>query len=299
MTELPRVAAPVLAAAVDGLPNRLRKKLDDMVATAAGWPVNVHDGLFTVVVDDATTVTLVAADGVVTGPEQVTCTCLLAPNCLHRAAVLARAPSDEVGAADAVATSTVDAAEVIGVSGAPATGDLTGDLTGEQQVAAEHLWQAAVAVLAAGVSGSGAVLRAVLLRATHEARVHGLHRAAAAGRNVATHLQAAYERLPQYRLGDLADDLRELLLVTRTLRVPGPVTSETVGTARRRYDVHGSLRLYGLCSVPVVAASGYGGVVTYLVDRDRRLWTVADLMPGGEREGLRRGSRLQRPRRRV
>src|SRR5262249_54482931 len=35
------------------------------------------------------------------------------------------------------------------------------------------------------------------------------------------------------------------------------------------------------CSVPVVAESGYGGVLTYLVDRDCQLWTVADLMPGG------------------
>src|SRR5262249_24412587 len=58
-------------------------------------------------------------------------------------------------------------------------------------------------------------------------------------------------------------------------------TPELVGSARRRYDVKGSLHLYGLCSVPVVAESGYGGVVTYLVDRDARLWTVAELMPGG------------------
>ncbi|HZN19709.1 MAG TPA: hypothetical protein VFB84_16235 [Micromonosporaceae bacterium] len=283
MTGLPRVAAPVLTAAVDALPDRLRRKLDAAVATAAGWPVTVHDGHFTVAVDGATTVTLLATDGAVTGPEQVTCTCLLAPKCLHRAAVLARAPADDGGPADS--GSAVPAGEPVEPAAekpGDVSGDQTEDLTGEQRSAAEHLWQAGAAVLAAGVSGSGVVLRAALLRATHEARVHGLHRAAAAGRNVATHLHAARELQPQYRLGDLSDDLRELLLVTRALREPGPATSELVGTARRRYDVRGSLRLYGLCSVPVVAGSGYGGVVTYLADRDCRVWMVSDLMPGGE-----------------
>src|SRR5439155_26989198 len=65
MTALPRVCATVLAAAVDALPNRLRKKLDDTVVTAASWPVTVHDGQFTVAVDDATTVTLVPVDGTI------------------------------------------------------------------------------------------------------------------------------------------------------------------------------------------------------------------------------------------
>ncbi|HET8661807.1 MAG TPA: hypothetical protein VFM55_22780 [Micromonosporaceae bacterium] len=283
MTGLPRVAAPVLAAAVDALPDRLRRKLDATVATAAGWPVAVHDGHLTVTVNDATTVTLLATDGVVTEPEQVSCTCLLAPRCLHRAAVLARAPADDEGPPDNgdAAPAGTPAEPAVGAPGDVA-GDLTEELTGEQRAAAEHLWQAGVAVLAAGVSGSGVVLHAALLRATHEARVHGLHRAAAAGRKIAAHLRAARELQPQYRLGDLSDDLRELLLVTRALREPGPVASGLVGTARRRYDVHGSLRLYGLCSVPVVTGSGYGGVVTYLADRDCRVWMVSDLMPGGQ-----------------
>ena len=280
MTGLPPVVAPVLAAAVDALPNRLRRKLDDTVAAAASWPVSVHNGQTTVTVDDSTTVTVSAPDGTVTEPGQVTCTCLLAPNCLHRAAVLARAP-----VADPVAVADAGPADPTG----PAVEEEPERLTEAQRAAAEQLWQAGTAVLGAGVSGTGVVLRTALLRATHEARVHGLHRAAAAGRAIAAHLHAARELQPQYRLADLTDQVRELLTVTRKLgdpdlppdRVPG-----LVGTARRRYDLHGSLRLYGLCTVPVVAETGYAGVVTYLVDRDARLWTVADLMPGGEERAL-------------
>ncbi|TML33191.1 MAG: hypothetical protein E6G35_00755 [Actinobacteria bacterium] len=280
VTGLPPVVAPVLAAAVDALPSRLRRKLDDTVAAAASWPVSVHNGQTTVTVDDSTTVTVSAPDGTVTEPGQVTCTCLLAPNCLHRAAVLARAP-----VADPVAVADAGPADPTG----PAVEEEPERLTEAQRAAAEQLWQAGTAVLGAGVSGTGVVLRTALLRATHEARVHGLHRAAAAGRAIAAHLHAARELQPQYRLADLTDQVRELLTVTRKLgdpdlppdRVPG-----LVGTARRRYDLHGSLRLYGLCTVPVVAETGYAGVVTYLVDRDARLWTVADLMPGGEERAL-------------
>jgi hypothetical protein len=271
---LPPVAAPVLAAAVDALPNRLRRKLDDAVAAAAGWAVTVHSGRCTVAVDDATTVTL-TTDGTVTEAGQVTCTCLLAPNCLHRTAVLARCPSADAPPA---------AVEAEAPAGPVEAGE-EARLTDAQRSAAEQLWQAGSAILGAGVSGTGVVLRTALLRATHEARIHGLHRAAGAGRAVAAHLHAAAELLPQYRLGDLTDQLRELLTVTWRLRDPATPPAEVpalVGTARRRYDLHGSLRLYGLCTVPIVAETGYAGVVTYLVDRDCRMWTVTDLMPGGE-----------------
>ncbi|WP_228544431.1 hypothetical protein, partial [Micromonospora sp. S-DT3-3-22] len=143
-------------------------------------------------------------------------------------------------------------------------------------------WQVGVAVLAAGTVGCGVVLRTALLRAVHEARANGLHRAAASGTRVAAGLRAAREGEPQHRLADLTDDLRELLAVSRRLRGDAPAgdLGALLGTARRAYDPQAGLRLFGLCTVPVVADSGYAGVVTYLADRDGRLWTVADLAPG-------------------
>jgi len=333
---LPAVTAPVLAAAVDGLPGRLRRKLDDAVTTAAGWPVSIVDNHTVVRVDEATTVTLPLPAQLVTEPAQVTCSCLLAPNCLHRAAVLARAPIADPDLADAPGSEALATDAVSPSLGAapPATGtgvaspgqrpgttpagarrgtapagegpvvaapgggsaatavdlaksqaDEPAPLTGEQRAAAEQLWQAGAAVLCAGVSGVGVVLRTALLQATHQARVQGLHRASALGREIAAQLHAAREHEPQFRLADLTDGVRDLLQVTRRLADPDLPAAEVgplLGTARRRYDVRGSLRLFGLCSVPVVAESGYGGVVTYVVDRDARVWMVSDLMPGGE-----------------
>ncbi|MEW2390842.1 hypothetical protein AB0933_21045 [Streptomyces venezuelae] len=98
---LPPVAPEVAATALDPLPPRLRKRVDGAVAKAAAWPVDAtENGDGTVIravvrVDDETAVTLAAPHGAVTVADDVTCTCLLAPACLHRAAVLLRAPLAE------------------------------------------------------------------------------------------------------------------------------------------------------------------------------------------------------------
>ncbi|WP_433218847.1 hypothetical protein ACQP00_13590 [Dactylosporangium sp. CS-047395] len=269
---LPPIEAAVLVAAVDGLPARLRKKLDDAVGRFAGLTVTVDGNRYTVAIDDATTVTLVATGGVVRSAADVTCTCLLAPNCLHRAGVLSNAP---VGDAPAATTSETlpqgEEAEELGVA---------------QRAAVEQVWRAAVDVLGGGVSGSGAVARAALLRAAHEAQATKVYRPAAAARVVATLLQAARGDDAHYRLADLGVALRELLLVTHALRTGA---SRELGTARRQYQVEGSLRLYGLCSTAVLAGTGHAGVVTYAADRDGRLWMVADVMPGDAKRAARGG----------
>ncbi|GAA0262488.1 hypothetical protein [Cryptosporangium japonicum] len=156
-------------------------------------------------------------------------------------------------------------------------------LNAAQVVAVDGVWSAAGAVLAAGVTGSGAVLRAALLRAAHEARAHGLHHLAAGARQVAAHLHDARTAAPQYRLATLADDLRELLLLAHRLRgpaIPAEDVPSLLGTARREYTPRGSLRLHGLCTVPVLARSGHAGTATYAADRDGVLWLVADIYPG-------------------
>ncbi|MER6480446.1 hypothetical protein ABT281_29940, partial [Streptomyces filamentosus] len=90
---LPPVAPEVLAEAVEQLTARLRKKLDATVAECAGRAAEGPDGTVEVRFGEDTLVILrPGASGAVTGPEQAVCTCLLAPRCLHRAAVLGAAP---------------------------------------------------------------------------------------------------------------------------------------------------------------------------------------------------------------
>ncbi|MGI5185955.1 hypothetical protein ACQEVZ_57885 [Dactylosporangium sp. CA-152071] len=331
---LPPVAEAVLVAAVDALPARLRKKVDEAVTRFAALPVTEADGTFVVAVDDSTAVTLVTDGGVVRSAEGATCSCLLAPNCLHRAAVLALAPAHVEGdpapageaAPDADAAQPVAAQAVAGqadaeqpVAGQTVSGRADAEqavagqavagqavaaqagvvpeveepgeaLTVQQRAAVEHLWRAAVDVLAAGLTGSGTVARTALLRAAHEGQACKVYRPAAAARVVATMLQAARTGDPDFRLGDLTAALQELIGVLQRLRSEGAPSGGLLGAARRAYDLQGSLRLHGLCTTAVLADSGYAGVVTYVVDRDGGLWMIADLMPGDAKRAAKAGN---------
>ncbi|MET9608211.1 hypothetical protein ABZZ17_24615 [Streptomyces sp. NPDC006512] len=90
---LPPVAPEVLAEAVESLSARLRKKLDAAVEGCAAAAVAGADGSVTVRFGEDAVVTLrPGPSGVVAEAAQAVCGCLLAPRCLHRAAVLGAAP---------------------------------------------------------------------------------------------------------------------------------------------------------------------------------------------------------------
>ena len=90
--------------------------------------------------------------------------------------------------------------------------------------AAGGLWAAGSAVLTRGVAGAGAVQQAVLLRAAHEARSLGLHRASTAAIRVVQAARAAHADDPAFRLADLVAALHELLEVSHRIRHGAGVT---------------------------------------------------------------------------
>ncbi|GGT74124.1 hypothetical protein GCM10010207_84520 [Streptomyces atratus] len=296
---LPPVAPDVLADAVEQLSARLRKKLDaaisgcaDQASTTADGAAEVHFG------EDATVTLRPGPSGTVTNAEQAVCTCLLAPRCLHRTAVLGAAPiadgegetgggddsgtgkaagsgtASDTGAGPEEAAPTAPAADVAATVVSPA------ELTAAQVLAATVLWDAAAEALSAGVTAGGAVVQAELLRAAHTARLAGLPRAEAAALRVVRSLRAARERSEGQRLADLTEAFRELLAGTALL-ASGSADTDAAGSARRVYEQGGSLRVYGLCREPVLSATGYGGVTTHLVGSDGAGYTVSDVRPGG------------------
>ncbi|MET9100999.1 hypothetical protein [Streptomyces antibioticus] len=295
--ELPPVAPEVVAAAVESLTARLRKKLDAAIESYAALPVTAADGAVRVRCGEDAEVTLTPGpSGAVTDAAQAVCGCLLAPRCLHRAAVLGACPvADAETLTEPAGPAEKDEKdEQNGSEGpVPVTSDTQGDPapgsdetsapappTPAQVTAAAGLWAAAAAVLAAGVPAAGAVPQAELLRAAHTARLAGLHRAEAAALRVVRGLRGARARHDGHRLADLVANVRELLLTTGLLAAADPDPA-LVGTARRAYRPGGGLRVHGVCREPVIAATGYGGVVTHLVSEDGRWFSVADVKPGG------------------
>ncbi|MBE1464777.1 hypothetical protein [Kibdelosporangium phytohabitans] len=214
--------------------------MDKALGKASSWTV-AESG--TVVVDEDTRLTFTLTDGVIATAADLVCSWLLAPHCLHRAIAVSVAPVGSAAAAEP--------------SDEPVTPSTK--LKAAHQDAANLLWQAGSTVLRAGVSGSGAVAGAELLRAVHVARLAGLHRAATAGLTVAASLLAAQTGDPAYRRADLTAQVRELLLVCHGLRTGTGDTAALLGVARREFRPAGSLRLYGLCTEAVLTGSGYAG----------------------------------------
>ncbi|AQT75979.1 SWIM zinc finger family protein [Streptomyces sp. fd1-xmd] len=309
-TELPPVAPEVLAEAVENLTARLRKKLDDATAGCAAAAVREADGSVTFRFGEDALVTLrPGAAGTVTEAGQASCTCLLAPRCLHRAAALGAAPLADAAPPepepDATAgsgpTAAAEPAEPGGSAAAASAAAAAADaasasvsvseeradpaepvpaLTAAQRGAAAALWRAAAEALEAGVTAGGAVVQAELLRAAHTARLAGLPRAEAAALRVVRGLRAARERRTAHRLGDLTGSFRELLHTAGAL-ASGAADPALTGTSRRAYTAGGSLRVQGLCREPVLSATGYGGVVTHLLAPDGSRYSLSDVRPGG------------------
>ncbi|WKV70243.1 SWIM zinc finger family protein [Streptomyces sp. PCS3-D2] len=291
-TALPPVAPEVLAEAVENLTARLRKKLDDATAGCADAALRAADGSVAFRFGADALVTLrPGPSGTVTEAGQATCTCLLAPRCLHRAAALGAAPLADavppkpepdtdaaVAGAGAVAAGAREAAPP--AAGAAPTAEPVAALTPAQLGAAAALWHAAAEALAAGVTAGGAVVQAELLRAAHTARLAGLPRAEAAALRVVRGLRAARERHTAHRLGDLTGSFRELLHTAGVL-ASGTADPALTGTSRRAYTAGGSLRVHGLCREPVLSATGYGGVVTHLLAPDGSRYSISDVRPGG------------------
>ncbi|GGW98801.1 hypothetical protein GCM10010297_20810 [Streptomyces malachitofuscus] len=276
--DLPPVVPSVTAELVAALSPRLRKRLDAGVTKLLARPVARDGDTVRIAVDDETDLVLHAPSGAVTSAEAIHCACLLAPDCVHRAAAASAAP-----VADDAPVAADPAGETETRHGTEDTRDVEADgVTLGQRTAAREVFDAAGAVLEAGTDGAGAVLQAELLHAAHTARLAGLPRASAAAVSVVTAVRAARTADPGYRLTDLADALADVLGVAHRLpHATGPGLTELRGTVRQPYRPDGSLRLYGLFSEPVLTDTGYAGAVTWTADADGRLYTVSDVAPGG------------------
>jgi hypothetical protein len=275
----PKVSASLLSALTTTVPARLTKKLDAHPTAADAWVWTVGASETTVVTDGRETVTLRHEHGVVAGAEQLRCTCLLSPRCFHLLAVVALLEAHVEGA-DGDAARAPDPQPSVGDAPAAAVA-----LTPSQVAAARLGWRTASDVLVAGAMGSGAVLQAELLRAAHEARAEGLHRLASAALRVVRGVRDLRAEAPEFSLDSYVADLGDLLTTAHVLAragegLPGDELPGFVGVARRSYGPAGDLHLVGLFTEPIIAASGYAGVVTYLCDARGRVWTVSDVVPG-------------------
>ncbi len=261
----PTIAPAVLAALLDLLPARLRRRYDMQPGMAEGWAWNLESGQWRVVIDDDTKVDLMVME--VTDLAQVRCTCLLSPRCLHVAACLGVLETADAPIPDEAPTVEDDGVIV----------------TASHHQVAQAALEAVGSLLTAGAAHAGALTQAVLLRALYDARIASCHRLAGAMARVLASLRRL--RTNEAVGDDLMADLRELVIAALALLTTPSgqhVGRSVIGSARRIYRSVGSgLRLTGWLSEPLLTRGGYAGVITHLVDAQGRRWTLPAMRPGG------------------
>ena len=287
MSDRPAVAPGVVASLVEQAPKRLVRKLDKKPDQATAWSWRERAQRWTVETDRGEVVVLDSVGGLISDIEQLSCSCLLSPRCLHVLSVVStlsiaddfdEQPLEEI-------SPRTDADE----DSSTAEGRERPDA--RQIAAAQVTWKVAAQVLAAGGSATGAVLQAELLRAIHGCRAAKLPRLSAAGLRLIRSIRDLREDRVEFRLETLSANLLEVLRCSWAIGDEGLVISPDrmaawVGRARRAYTPAGNLKLHGLFSEPIVAASGYAGVVTYLAHESGELYTLSDVQPGEPERAL-------------
>lgn len=262
------IAPAVLADLVAAVPARLKKRLDGDPNLARAWTWTQSGDATLVATDGGETVTL-RGDAIV-AMDQLTCTCLLSPRCLHVVAVASlleladrslRGVDSQPSAAPAEAT-----AKLV-------------DLTTDQLAAARQLWRVAADTLHAGADAAGAAVQGQWLRAIHEGRAVGLHRPA-------QDAMTALRQLRALRSGDAAFSASALcaawlaLLSAAHCARSGRLSAVALGEARQSYAPAspGAVRLHGLFCEPLWLR-GLGGCATWLCDDLGQVWCLRDVRP--------------------
>lgn len=259
----PTISPDALAQITEAVPGRIRKKFDAAPDAANAWQWTEDGADFVIAADDQT---VKLSGPSISSPDQVSCTCLLSPRCLHVLSVVQTLALDDASQTEDAQPEPAEVAEV------PFEG-----LDAAQIEAAEIAWKAAANLLERGIVHATLTQHSDILRALHLARLRGLWRLSAAGQRVAESMRFFREKSAAFDRGLFADELHEFLLVAHMLRTKPSL--EWVGRARRKYEDAGSLKLSGLLGEPVVTRTGYAGVVVYLTD-GTQCWTLSDVMPG-------------------
>jgi hypothetical protein len=253
----PKIRADVAATLTAAIPPRLVKKLDADPTLADKWTWTAS----TVTTEKGETITLAIAGDVVT---EVVCSCLLAPKCLHVAAVVALLQPDDAVPAPSPTPQSVTTPIA---------------LDGDTRAAAERALRTVSEILASGAEASGAFAQAELLRSIHACRTAGLHRLATTQTRALRSIRDLRADKPEFILAVLTADLRDALAVAHAVAA-GEASAALFGFARREYTPIGNLKLRGVLTEAVIARSGYAGAITYLVDDKGRFYSRADIAPG-------------------
>ncbi|MEP3482472.1 MAG: hypothetical protein ABJZ55_24740 [Fuerstiella sp.] len=281
MIDRPNISATLLAEINETAATRLLRKLDKDPAIADSWAWSDLEQNWNV---NTGSENVSLARTRITQLSQIECSCLLSPKCFHILAVSnvleilhgVEQPKEQN------ATDVPDAAQSQSNQQPAEAHNTTPDrLTVEHVQSAKMMFSAVSNILGSGLRATASSLQSKLLRAIHECRSTGLHRLAAAGLRILNQARLIRTGSNEFLPGQAVQSVQEALLVSQKIEtVDLPIQPQWIGTARRRYRPVASLKLFGLCCEPVLTASGYAGIVTWMVSEKGNVVSLSDVQPG-------------------
>ncbi|MBN9643190.1 hypothetical protein ACFSSC_05275 [Corynebacterium mendelii] len=279
MSTLPPIDPGYAGELLSGLPRRLSTRAGKLAETHSDWAVAAQPG--------GTTITIGTATVTVTGPDQVVCDCLLSPRCAHCGAVCVAAPpaaGTPEGTEDAASTGRSGGDDGRGGAAGPAPVAAARVNTRQVLDTVDEIERVLQAVIAHGITGTGARGHARLLAVLQKARVAGLHRAE---RQITAVVSASADLLAARPVGRAAtaEAAAELALTAHLLR-RDPTDIMAVGRARRQYlpldTTSGAATgvLTALFAEPVITGSGFAGVVVVCASDEGALLSITKTPPG-------------------
>ena len=264
----PKILPNLVATAIESAPARVRRRLDRSPNAASEWIWNSGKESWTV---DAGGETVAIPREDVHSLDQLKCTCLLSPNCFHVLACLTTLEIANDVETDNSEVPSIDERNAISESLRPSD---------KHKKAAKFMTRSISQILQIGIANAGVVAQSGLLRAVHQCRAEGLHRASSIGLRVATGITQFRSRSRDSDPEQLAMDVADLLEITQRVVNQPEVDAVWIGTARRQQSPVRPRKLHGLLAEPIVTRSGFGGAVVYFLGEDDQIYTASDVRPG-------------------
>ena len=253
------ISPALLAGIVEALAPRVRKRVDALLTSPPELGTVVDFGNATV---------RVAEVDRITDPDQLTCDCLLAPACAHRAVVALLLPVADEECVPSAATPPEP------VSTEPTGAPLSTAQRDAIAVALRHLHHA----LLVGSTRLSAADRGDLAADLHRMRTFGL---VTADRALTGYVSSLRGR-SRPNLSGFASALLNLHQLER-LRPDDPA-GDLLGRSRETYHDVGGLRLAPISAEPILTASGFAGSQVNFSDTKGRVWKLTRVRPGTARD---------------
>ena len=275
----PKITPIFLSQLVEQAPGRVRKRLDSEPAVADSWNWTHQENVWTIQSNEET-VRLQSPNDVLTGLDDVSCSCLMSPKCFHILACCSSLPLEHSQASAESASEEHSSAD----ASPPTDRELdtrTVEVTDAMRASAILVRESLSALLRVGARNAGILLQSGLLRAGHASRASDLYALSNTMLRIAEGVQRFRQQSDEADSLALKEDVASAFFACHSLLNQPTVPKWIVGQARRVFESLEVRKLNGVLAEPILTRSGFAGVSVYLQDTNEGgLYTVNELRTG-------------------